>query len=46
MNTAISVRLSEELADALDKVSKETERPKSFYIQKALEMYFEERADL
>ena len=46
MNNALSVRLPEKLADALDKVSKETERPKSFHIQKALEMYFEERADL
>ena len=46
MNTALSVRLPEKLATALDKVSKETERPKSFHIQKALEMYFEERADL
>ncbi|KAA3663206.1 MAG: ribbon-helix-helix domain-containing protein [Calditrichaeota bacterium] len=46
MNTAVSVRLPENLANALDKVSKETERSKSFHIQKALEMYFEERADL
>jgi RHH-type rel operon transcriptional repressor/antitoxin RelB len=46
MNTALSVRLPEKLANALDKVSKETERPKSFHVQKALEMYFEERADL
>ena len=46
MNTALSVRLPENLVNALDKVSKETERPKSFHIQKALEMYFEERADL
>ncbi len=46
MNTVLSVRLPEELANALDKVSKETERPKSFHIQKALEMYLEEQADL
>jgi RHH-type transcriptional regulator, rel operon repressor / antitoxin RelB len=46
MNHALSVRLPEKLANALDKVSKETERSKSFHIQKALEMYFEERADL
>ena len=46
MGTALSVRLSEKLANALDRVSKETERPKSFHIQKALEMYLEERADL
>ncbi len=46
MNTAFSVRLPEKLANALDQIAKETERPKSFHIQKALEMYFEERADL
>jgi len=46
MSTAISVRLPEKLANALEQISKETERPKSFHIQKALEMYFEERADL
>jgi len=46
MNTAVSVRLSEKLAKELSQISKETERPKSFHIQKALEMYFEERADL
>jgi RHH-type transcriptional regulator, rel operon repressor / antitoxin RelB len=46
MNTALSVRLPENLVNALDKVSKETEQPKSFHIQKALEMYFEERANL
>ena len=46
MSHELSVRLPEKLANALDKVSKETERSKSFHIQKALEMYFEERADL
>ena len=46
MSTALSVRLSEKLANALSQISEETERPKSFHIQKALEMYFEERADM
>ena len=46
MSTALSVRLSEKLAKALSEISKETERSKSFHIQKALEMYLEERADL
>lgn len=46
MTTALSVRLPEKLATALDQISEETERPKSFHIQKALELYFEERADL
>lgn len=46
MNTALSVRLPENLANALEQISKDTERSKSFHIQKALEIYFEERADL
>jgi RHH-type transcriptional regulator, rel operon repressor / antitoxin RelB len=46
MSTAISVRLPKELADQLDGVAKETERPRSFIIQKALESYFEDFADL
>ena len=46
MNTALSVRLPEKLANALEQISLDTERSKSFHIQKALEIYFEERADL
>ena len=46
MGTAISVRLSKELADQLDNVAKETERPRSYIIQKALELYIEDYADL
>jgi RHH-type transcriptional regulator, rel operon repressor / antitoxin RelB len=46
MNTAISVRLPKELAEQLDNIAKETERPRSFIIQKALESYIAEFADL
>ncbi len=46
MGAALSVRLPEKLASELEQISKETERSKSFHIQKALEMYIEERADL
>ncbi len=46
MSTAISVRLPKYLADQLDGIAKETERPRSFIIQKALESYFEDFADL
>jgi len=46
MTTAISVRLLKELADQLDGIAKETERPRSFIIQKALESYVEDFADL
>ncbi len=46
MNTAISVRLPKELAERLDGIAKETERSRSYIIQKALESYIEEYADL
>jgi len=46
MNTAISVRLSKALADRLDSIAKETERSRSYIIQKALESYIEDYADL
>jgi RHH-type rel operon transcriptional repressor/antitoxin RelB len=39
MNSAISVRLPKALADQLNNIAKETERPRSFIIQKALESY-------
>ncbi len=46
MSTAISIRLPKNLASQLDNISKETERPRSFIIQKALESYIEDYADL
>jgi len=38
--------MSEDLIQQLDEIAKETERSRAFHIQKALEAYFEERADL
>ncbi len=46
MSTAISVRLPKALADHLDSIAKETERSRSYLIQKALESYIEDYADL
>ena len=46
MSTAISVRVPDNLASKLEEISKETERPKSFHVQKALESYLNEIADL
>jgi RHH-type transcriptional regulator, rel operon repressor / antitoxin RelB len=46
MNTAISVRIPQELADQVNGIAKETERSRSFIIQKALECYIEDYADL
>jgi RHH-type rel operon transcriptional repressor/antitoxin RelB len=46
MSIAISIRLPDELAEQLKGVAKETDRPKSYIIQKALESYLEDIADL
>ncbi len=46
MSKAISVRLPDGLASKLSEIAKETERSKSFHVQKALEVYLAELADL
>ena len=46
MSKALSVRVSDELALQLSEIAKETERSKSFHVQKALESYLSEIADL
>ena len=46
MSVALSVRLPEELAKELNKIALETERSKSFLVQKALESYLRDQADL
>jgi RHH-type rel operon transcriptional repressor/antitoxin RelB len=46
MTTAISVRIPDELAAKLNEIAEETERPKSFHVQKAIESYLNELADL
>lgn len=46
MNTAISIRIPDELVRELDSVAKTTERSRSFHIRKALEIYLGEQADL
>jgi len=46
MRSTVSIRLPEELTKHLDDIAKETERPRSFHIQKALEAYIEDFADL
>ena len=45
MSTTVSVRLPSDIAALLDEVAKETERPRSFHIQKAIIAYLEEFAD-
>ena len=46
MSTSVSVRLPKDLAKRLDGIAKETERPRSFIIQKAIEAYIADVADL
>ena len=46
MSVAVSVRLPDFLAKELTEVSVASERSKSFVLQKALEAYLEDQADL
>ena len=46
MSKAISIRIPDNIANDLDLISKETERSRSFHVQKALESYLADRADL
>ena len=46
MSKAISVRLPDTVARKLDRIAHETERSRSFIVQKAVESYLEDSADL
>ena len=46
MSAALSIRLPESLAKELNQIAEETERSRSFHIQKALENYIEDFADV
>ncbi len=46
MSVALSVRLPDRLAAELEEIAVATERSKSFVMQKALEAYLMEQADL
>ncbi len=45
MSSAVSVRLADRTAKALEELSKSTDRPKTYFIEKALESYLAEYAD-
>jgi RHH-type rel operon transcriptional repressor/antitoxin RelB len=45
MTTLISLRLPENILKPLDKLSKNSERPRTYLIKKALENYLEEYQD-
>ena len=46
MSMVFSIRLPESLAKELDQIAAETERSRSFHVQKAVETYVREFADL
>ena len=46
MSRAISVRLPDGVAKKLNRVAEETERSRSFVVQKAIEAYLDDFADL
>ena len=46
MSKTISVQLPDALISSISLIAKKTEKPKSFHIQKALETYLEEMADM
>lgn len=45
MARSISVRLREETARALEELARATDRPKTYFIEKALDSYIAEYAD-
>ena len=46
MSAALSIRLPEPLAKELNQIAEETERSRSFHVQKAIENYVEDFADV
>ena len=46
MSQTLSVRLPDNLAAELNNIAEITERSKSYLVQKALEIYLQEQADL
>jgi RHH-type transcriptional regulator, rel operon repressor / antitoxin RelB len=45
MSSSLSVRLPDRTAKALEKLSKLTDRPKTYFVEKALESYLADYAD-
>jgi RHH-type rel operon transcriptional repressor/antitoxin RelB len=45
MSNSLSVRLPDRTARALEKLSKMTDRPKTYFVEKALESYLADYAD-
>ena len=45
MSSSVSVRLPDATAKALEALARATDRPKTYFIEKALESYLAEQAD-
>ncbi|MEX0879145.1 MAG: ribbon-helix-helix domain-containing protein [Thermoanaerobaculia bacterium] len=45
MSTSVSIRLPDNTAKALEELARATDRPKTYFIEKALESYLAEYAD-
>ena len=45
MSTSVSIRLPDHTAKALEELARATDRPKTYFIEKALESYLAEYAD-
>ncbi len=45
MSTSVSIRLPDRTAKTLEELAKATDRPKTYFIEKALELYLAEYAD-
>jgi RHH-type transcriptional regulator, rel operon repressor / antitoxin RelB len=45
VSTSVSVRLPDKTAKALDELARATDRPRTYFIEKALESYLAEHAD-
>ncbi|MCI0469681.1 MAG: ribbon-helix-helix domain-containing protein [Nitrospirae bacterium] len=41
----LAVRLDEEIESRLEKLAKETHRPKSYYVREAVRLYLDEQED-
>lgn len=41
----LAVRLDKEIESRLEKLSKETHRPKSYYVREAIRLYLDEQED-
>ena len=46
MSKAVSIRLPDELAEQLESVARDADRSRSFIVQRAIESYLEDYADL